>query len=61
MGRIYPFTKGRDQMTIGERDISALRECIMGNSNFSDVEKEMLIDAITVALFRFEQKERLLN
>ena len=44
-------------MTIGEKDLSALRDCIMGNPNFSDAEKDMLIDAITVAIFRFEQRE----
>ena len=45
-------------MTIGEKDISVLRECIMGNPNFSDAEKDMLVDAITIAILRQEQKEK---
>lgn len=45
-------------MTFGERDISALRELIMGNQNFSDVEKHILVDAITVSILCHEQKEK---
>jgi hypothetical protein len=56
LGMLYLSTKGRDLMTINERDISALREWIMGYPNFSDAEKGMLIDAMTAAILRYEQK-----
>jgi len=45
-------------MTVDERDISALRGYIMANSNFSDAEKHMLVDAITVAILCHQQKEK---
>jgi hypothetical protein len=44
-------------MSISEEDISALRSWILDNPNFSNSEKEMLIDAITVAILRYEHKE----
>ncbi len=45
-------------MSINEKDISALRSRIRDNPNFSDPEKDMLIDAITVAILRYEQKDK---
>ena len=44
-------------MSISEEDISALRNWILDNLNFSDSEKDMLIDAITVAILRYEHKD----
>jgi len=45
-------------MAINEKDISALREYIMDIHNFTNVEKHMLVDAITVAILCHQQKER---
>ena len=44
-------------MAVTEKDISLLRKWIMDNSNFSDSEKHMIINAMTVAMLRHEQKE----
>jgi len=45
-------------MAISDEDITALRECIIRNTGLSYAEKGMLIDAITVAIIRYEQKEK---